>query len=1184
MFLSPRAVALLVVVLLLPTGIVSAQVVITPSVPQPNASQLVGANFQNPTGAMIAAGPVQFGQALVVGDLVVGSGISATINGADAPAQIDVKTSHPDGSVKFGVITVMAPSLSSNSTNPTMISPVADSGTDISLSTLPGYSFVVTIAVTGSSTYTYNIPTLFAQELAADRVSYWRQGPVVTEGRISIPIVSSMRLVVDLAKYQGGSYTTDLQVNNDHAMTAVGGQIDYSVTVVQNSVIVASYPNLQHQQYQQWRQLFTTTAARPVNVQRDVAYLKEAGVIHQYDLGVGVATTLINDMQNQISSNPNWGKPFDGAGITKYMPGVGGRPDIGPATAWNSAWIKSQNATAAAFALGQAQAAAGIPWHFWDVGNATWLNTSSYPNLWTDGRGGTGTPGNSSSGGLTQQIASSLYGWTTDTAHIPALSYTPYLFTGVRFYLDQLNAAASHVLMSFWPSGPEYGNARNYGQGLVLSPGNQVRGGAWSLRELVSAAWANPDGTAEKAYFTTMVNNNLNYVNGERAARIISQGQIHGYNDGSYGSAGVLPPWQQDYLMTSMALASQLGFSGADTYINWAANWSTGRFLNGVNGFNPRDGVNYLLVMQPSGQPLAQTWAKLAEYTAGRSNGNGWAQTDGDYGQLGLAALASIINRTGSQQAIDAYAILRALDPPFTSTSIYQNEPTFNIVPNVLVATTTAPPSTPPTATIGADSVTLTVGQSTVLTWSSSNATTCTGTNFTAGATTGTRTVSPTATTTYSVSCAGAGGSTSATVIVGVTPVTTAPSSGGGGGGGGGDGASSRSASNSAVSSVTQPEEVVVISADTSKTLETKYGIWRFGTSTGGGGYEILLNNKLVRGGGALHLIKASDGKVYAVTNKNVVTSWSNGRFSKVRAATARKIISLLKPTANTITVNPATVPSVPAALGIGSRVMTVSNLNIRNSATVTGRLLGVQPIGREGTIIGGPATGNTFTWWNVDYDQSTIDGFSASQFLSRSSVATPTPTSLFLTGATIGIGSRIRTNASVNVRATPSVFGIRKGEQRQGVSGTVLSGPVSANGLEWWLINYNDSSVDGWSVGGYLSVESGALNSGTQAVLGDSTSRSAEVGKRAVTVIGVTPLQKYLNPHFFTSTMQRGSVGEYVTRLQKILRTRGYLQSEATGYYGDQTAGAVEALQSTYGVPLTGMVDSETQDILNWR
>src|SRR4051812_13594077 len=98
-----------------------AQIIPTPSVPQPAGSgQVVGANFQNPTSSTLPAHAAQLGQAFTVGAVPGASGLSATINGTAYPTQLDVKTTNSDGSVKFGVITVMAPQLSANSTNPTM--------------------------------------------------------------------------------------------------------------------------------------------------------------------------------------------------------------------------------------------------------------------------------------------------------------------------------------------------------------------------------------------------------------------------------------------------------------------------------------------------------------------------------------------------------------------------------------------------------------------------------------------------------------------------------------------------------------------------------------------------------------------------------------------------------------------------------------------------------------------------------------------------------------------------------------------------------------------------------------------------------------------------------------------------------------------------------------------------------
>lgn len=87
------------------------------------------------------------------------------------------------------------------------------------------------------------------------------------------------------------------------------------------------------------------------------------------------------------------------------------------------------------------------------------------------------------------------------------------------------------------------------------------------------------------------------------------------------------------------------------------------------------------------------------------------------------------------------------------------------------------PAPTPPTATLAVNPATITVGQSATIQWTSANATSCTGANFSTGnQTSGTVSVSPTATTTYGLNCSGTGGSvTPASVTVTVNP---APSPG----------------------------------------------------------------------------------------------------------------------------------------------------------------------------------------------------------------------------------------------------------------------------------------------------------------------------------------------------------------------------------------------------------------------
>jgi uncharacterized repeat protein (TIGR01451 family) len=76
-----------------------------------------------------------------------------------------------------------------------------------------------------------------------------------------------------------------------------------------------------------------------------------------------------------------------------------------------------------------------------------------------------------------------------------------------------------------------------------------------------------------------------------------------------------------------------------------------------------------------------------------------------------------------------------------------------------------------PTASITADPNPITAGDSSTLTWTSTDATACTGTGFsTGGATSGHVIVSPSSTTTYSVSCTGPGGSANDSTTLTVNP------------------------------------------------------------------------------------------------------------------------------------------------------------------------------------------------------------------------------------------------------------------------------------------------------------------------------------------------------------------------------------------------------------------------------
>lgn len=91
---------------------------------------------------------------------------------------------------------------------------------------------------------------------------------------------------------------------------------------------------------------------------------------------------------------------------------------------------------------------------------------------------------------------------------------------------------------------------------------------------------------------------------------------------------------------------------------------------------------------------------------------------------------------------------------------------------------TTPPPPGPVTASLSASPGSISSGQSATLSWSSTNATSCSASNGWTGskALSGTEVVSPTVTTTYTINCTGSGGSAQGQVVVTVSATPPPPS------------------------------------------------------------------------------------------------------------------------------------------------------------------------------------------------------------------------------------------------------------------------------------------------------------------------------------------------------------------------------------------------------------------------
>ena len=678
------------------SGAAAQGVLHVPAMPEPRgAGDVVGLIAENLAGNKLPATPLTFGQAFLPGGVPAGARLVARVGGKDLPVQVDAKTTYPDGSLRMAVLSLIVPSFEAHGRLPVILARggagAEQPAVDLARLASDGYDLAIDFSFhqpDGTTTpFHLDAGALLKQALAGKNPDYWLHGPIASEIRFDAPVMDAFHVVFDVRAYADGTTHTDLQFANDYAMQKTGGAVTYDAVLRRKGKIIAQYKNLRQFQYENWHREVWSGAPLPVALARDIDYLERIGVIANYNLKAGVPSGLVAAEVKQMAS-PGWGAPLATNGVTQYMPMAGGRADIGPTTQANAIWLMTQEPAAAAYALWQAEAAAGIPWHFWNRAANTWLNTEQNPQIWADPRGG--------ANGLTQPVDDKNNGWTPDTAHQPDLSFIAYLLTGSRFHLDELNAQASYSVVSTWPP-LRNGAPGSTGNDNVIF-GNQMRGAAWSLREIDEAAWANPDGSGEKKYFSKVMNDNWRWLAGQIPTLTELEGEAHGYVIAIYGYGYALGPWQQDFFAGTAAQAEKFGSGDALAYLKWSTNFFAGSLLK-----LGHDGINFVIAVFPrsvdsNGQvywsrekngwdyarPL-RTWSEIAENTKkyGPSNGSGWGRSDGYYGQLRLMSLADILSIAPSPEAREAYEMLRKSGAPHIDPNSIQNAPEFDIIPRL---------------------------------------------------------------------------------------------------------------------------------------------------------------------------------------------------------------------------------------------------------------------------------------------------------------------------------------------------------------------------------------------------------------------------------------------------------------------------------------------------------------------
>lgn len=708
----------------------------------------------------LTAGWATFGEALPPGQAIDGLQIGTL------PTQTDVKNRWPDGSIKFAIVSAAIPTAGSYAVTP---------------AALPGGTFapvVPTASVTlniGGTIYTATLPSTASADawLSGSLVQEWRSVVAPVAGGTAHPF---LRVIFDTRVYNDSkahvSVTVENVLNQTGATTTT-----YDVTIVANGQAVFTRTNVQHYYMTRWRKAYDLGLV-PSTVTPDMTPFNVSRAIPPFN-----AVVNLDNRVDTIGAN------FDilqSGALDKIMGGHGGRAELGPVPDWTARYLVKKNPIEGQFVMANADLAGSWPIHVREpdggpltgLGAEHLMSVDQEPGVWLYS-GGTGIKGSpmpmAEYGSGVPGPGQSPLG--PSNAHVPDLAFVPYLLTGDRYYAEE---------MAFWAN---HGMLSTLGHGAAgLLKGNEVRGVGWVMRNMAEAAAYYPDASPVKAYLSQKVVNNLNWLDGfAKGLKTPDNPLWTVYAWTRYDrpeGPQYFTHWENNYLAYGIDRAVKLGFATDNAYRD-AANDLQLRFFTSEPDFPRFEGAPYAIPYGTLSGTTVTFFTTMAQFKPGAvANHRDFA---GYYGPEARLSLMEARERggTGAQGAYDYLWPFIGTAASYCPTNGSTNLPFlacragFALDPYPPTDTPPPPPPPPaPTATIGASPASITSGQSASLTWSTTDASSVTiDQGIGTVAASGTRTVTPAATTKYTLTATSSAGTATASATVTVTAVadTTPP-------------------------------------------------------------------------------------------------------------------------------------------------------------------------------------------------------------------------------------------------------------------------------------------------------------------------------------------------------------------------------------------------------------------------
>lgn len=522
----------------------------------------------NVSGGTLTNYPVQLGRPFVQSEIAnypqigqCATSACSSVTWLDtAHYQSDVKARWADTTVKHAIISFVVASLPTGSTYFTFRNSASANNTPIDKTamlaggfdfdavtqvTFAGPTVVSTSARTMLNAHSGSIPdceTVNWSTATNTTMCYWLKGPINTTVVIAdhslaraydfgIDANKSLRPVFEASFWPTTSQTrVRFAVENSSSIVLQDQSLSGGVALTIGSASPASvytFGSVLQQAGSRWTRVGWNggTPSDLVDIDYNMAYLVSTKALPNYNTTLPAISG--STITSQYSSWTGASKNIYDAGLWQTAMGTGGgRPDIGPFTAWHVRWMYTGDYRMRLMALGLSDLASawGVSIREGTSGKtmATGVSNigrmvSPFSRATTAFGVGCSSPCSGPNYGYSFTVAGDrvvtvgnttvgTHNWLFDPAHLPEIWSESYLLTGDWYYLD------TGLLWAGWLANYANGAAtgQNYGRGATgkegCLPPTELRAASWTFRNRVEMWSATPDAMNEKAALASLIN------------------------------------------------------------------------------------------------------------------------------------------------------------------------------------------------------------------------------------------------------------------------------------------------------------------------------------------------------------------------------------------------------------------------------------------------------------------------------------------------------------------------------------------------------------------------------------------------------------------------------------------------------------------------------------------------------